>query len=68
MIVTSTLPVPPGTVVVMLVSLFTVKVAGVLPKLTALAPVKRVPVTITEVPVNPAFGLRPVIAAADGTV
>ena len=52
--VTSTVPVPAGTVAVMLVALLTVNVAaGAGPKLTALAPVKFVPVTTTEVRVEP---------------
>jgi hypothetical protein len=45
--VTSTVPEPAGAVAVMLVSLFTVKVAGALPKSTALALVNAVPVTTT---------------------
>ena len=47
--VTSGVPVPAGTVAVIDVSLLTVKVAaGLDPKFTALAPVKPVPVRITE--------------------
>jgi hypothetical protein len=46
--VTSTVPVPVGTVAVMEVELVTVNVEAVLPKLTALAPVKFVPVTTIE--------------------
>ena len=53
MVVTLTLTVPadcPGAVAVMLVALLTVKlVAGVPPKLTAVAPVKFVPVIVTIV-------------------
>ena len=45
--VTSTVPEPVGAVAVMLVSLFTVKVAGVAPKSTALVLVKSVPVRTT---------------------
>ena len=52
---TSTVPVPAGEVAVIEVAEFTVKpVAGVAPKLTAVAPVKPVPVMVTEVP--PATG------------
>ena len=51
MTVTSTVPRAGGAVAVMLVALLTVKlVAAVVPNLTALAPVKPVPVTVTEVP------------------
>jgi hypothetical protein len=46
--VTSTVPVPVGTVAVSDVALVTLKVESVLPKLTALVPVKFVPVTTTE--------------------
>ena len=52
----------------MLVALLAVKVAGVPPKLTALVPVKFVPVTITDVPLNPTFGLTLVTVGAGGTV
>ncbi len=53
--VTSTVPAPAGEVAVMLVAQLTVKlVAAVGPKLTALAPVKPVPVMVTEVPPVPA--------------
>ena len=57
--VTSTVPVPAGDVAVIWVAEFTVKpVAGVAPKLTAVAPLKFVPVIITDVPpeVGPAVG------------
>src|SRR5947209_10946876 len=47
--VTSARPVPAGLVAVILVSVLKVKVAAVGPKLTALAPVKLVPVMTTEV-------------------
>ena len=64
--VMSTVPaVPAGEVAVIWVSLSTVKLcAGVLPKLTAVAPVKPVPVIVTVVPpvVGPAVGLH----AGDG--
>ena len=67
--VTSTVPVPAGAVAVMLVSLLTVKVDGLdAPKFTALAPVKLVPVTTTEVPVNPEVGLTAVTVGWVGTV
>ena len=57
--VTSTVPRPAGEVAVIEVAEFTVKlVALVAPNLTAVAPVKLVPVTVTEVPpaVGPAVG------------
>ena len=48
---TSTVPVPAGDVAVIWVAELTVKpVAGVAPKLTAVAPVKFVPVIVTDVP------------------
>jgi hypothetical protein len=50
-----TVPLPAGETAVMLVPEFIVKlVAAILPKLTAVAPVKLLPVTVTEVP--PAAG------------
>ena len=56
--VTFTVPVPAGDVAVMEVELTTVKVAVAVPKCTAVAPVKAVPVTVTEVPpvVGPEVG------------
>ena len=49
--VTSTVPtVPAGAVAVIVVELVTVKVAAAVPKSTAVAPVKPVPVTVTVVP------------------
>ncbi len=49
--VTSTVPLPAGAVAVMLVALTTVMpVAEAAPNLTAVAPVKPVPVMVTEVP------------------
>ncbi len=49
--VTSTTPVPAGLSAVIEVSLTTVTfVAGVVPKSTAVAPVKPVPVIVTSVP------------------
>ena len=62
--VTSTVPAAPaGAVAVMEVVLLTVKVvAAVAPKATAVAPVKLVPVTVTEVPpaTGPEVGLTAV--------
>jgi hypothetical protein len=63
--VTSTIPEPAGLVAVIEVALFTVyEVAAVLPKVTAVAPVKPVPVIVTELPprVEPAAGEMPVTA------
>ena len=61
--VTSTVPAAPaGAVAVMEVALLTVKVeAAVVPNFTAVAPVKLVPVIVTEVPpvVGPEVGLTP---------
>jgi hypothetical protein len=57
--VTSTVPVPAGDVAVIDVVELTVKlVAAVAPKVTAVVPVKFVPVIVTEVPpvVGPAVG------------
>ena len=69
--VTSTVPaVPAGLVAMMLVSLTTLKlVAGTVPKSTAVAPVKLVPVIVTDVPPNvgPVVGLMPVTAGAAAT-
>ena len=63
--VTSTVPVPAGAVAVIEVALLTVnEVAAVLPKLTAVAPVKFVPLTWTVVPAGPELGLTPVTAGA----
>ncbi len=64
--VTSTVPVPAGEVAVIWVSEPTVKeVAGLGPKRTALAPVKPVPVMVTDVPpaAGPEVGL---MAVTDG--
>src|SRR5262249_16813511 len=58
---------PAGLSAVIVVSFTTVKfVAGVVPKLTAVAPVKPVPMTVTRVPpaAGPLVGLRPVTAGA----
>ena len=60
--VTSTVPVPAGLSAVIVVSLTTVtSVAGVVPKSTAVAPVKPVPVIVTNVPPagGPMVGLMP---------
>jgi hypothetical protein len=47
---------PTGTVAVICVPRFTVKLAGVPLKVTAVAPVRRVPVIVTEVPTGPLRG------------
>jgi hypothetical protein len=52
--VTSTIPDPAGAVAVITVGEKIIKVAVVAPNLTAVAPVKFVPVIVTVVP--PAFG------------
>lgn len=60
--VTSTVPVPAGEVAVIWVSLSTViAVAAVVPKFTAVAPVNRLPVTVTLSPpaAAPFVGLMP---------
>ena len=65
--VTFTVPVPAGLLAVIVVSLTTVKlVAAVVPKSTAVAPVKPLPVIVTNVPpaAGPAVGLRPVTVGA----
>ena len=66
--VTSTVPAPSaGEVAVIDVALLTVKpAAAVPPKLTAVAPVKPVPVIVTDVPpaVVPLFGLTLVTVGA----
>jgi hypothetical protein len=70
--VTSTVPAAcGGEVTVIDVSELTVKlVAGTLPKFTAVAPVKPVPVTVTVVPppVVPELGLTPVTDGAAAAV
>ena len=67
--VTATVPVPPGTVAVMDVELLTVKaVAGLGPKLTAVAPARFVPAMVAEVPVYPVDGLTPVTVGGGGPV
>ncbi len=65
--VTSTVPVPAGLTAVIELSLLNVKlVAGVVPKSTAVASVKLVPVIVTNVPPAPGpnAGLTPVTAGA----
>ena len=66
--VTSTVPAEPGgEVVVIVLALTTVNgVAGVTPKVTAVAPVKPVPVIVTEVPPasGPAAGEMPLTVGA----
>ena len=64
--VTETVPEAPApTVALMLVALTTVNVvAAVPPKLTAVAPVKFVPVILTTCPVLPDVGVNDVIAGA----
>jgi len=49
---------PPGTVAVICVSEFTVKLAGTRKKVTAVAPVKLVPVIVTVVPIVPLAGVN----------
>ena len=61
--VTSTVPAAPaGLVAVIWVSETTVKIAGLLPKLTAVTPVKPVPMIVTAVPppASPRAGSSPV--------
>ena len=60
---------PAGEVAVIEVALLTVKVvAAVAPNFTAVAPVKLVPVMVTEVPpaVGPEVGLTPVTVGTGG--
>jgi hypothetical protein len=67
--ITSTVPEPAGAVAVIEVAEFTVKVeAAVVPNFTVLAPVKLVPVMVTEVPpaVDPVLGLTLVTVGAGG--
>ena len=61
-------PVPAGEVAVIWVALLTVKeAAAVPPKLTAVAPLRFVPVIVTLVPPagGPVLGLMPVTVGAD---
>jgi len=53
---------PEGTVVVTVPELFTVNVAAVPPNLTAVTPVKFVPVIVTPVPNPPKVGAKEVMA------
>ncbi len=65
--VTSTVPLPAGEVAVIDVEVFTVKVvAAIVPNLTPDAPVKLVPVTVTDVPppLGPEAGLIMVTVGA----
>jgi hypothetical protein len=66
--VTPVVPVPDGTVVVIVVSLTTVKEAEVAPKLTDVAPVNLTPEMVTAVPIGPVFGLSDVIDGEIGVV
>jgi len=69
--VMSTVPgVPVGEIAVIEVGLLTVKLAEVLAKLTAVAPVKFVPVTVTEAPpvAIPEVGLTADTVGGGGTV
>ena len=52
---------PAGTLVVIWVSESTVKAPAVPLKVTAIAPVKLAPVTVTTVPTGPLIGVKPVI-------
>ena len=69
-VVTETFPdVPPATTAVMLVAETTIiEVAAVPPKLTAVAPVKLVPVTVTVVPLPALVGVNEVIVGNGGEV
>jgi hypothetical protein len=59
---------PAGTVAVICTSLSTVKLAVVPLKSTAVAPVKPLPVMVTEVPTGPLAGLKPLTAGGSVTV
>ena len=65
-VVTEILPVvaPAGTVAVIFVAELTVNVADVPPNLTDVAPVKFVPLIVTDVPTDPLFGENEVIVGA----
>jgi len=68
--VTSTVPLPAGEVAVIEVALLTLnEVAAVLPNLTAVVPLKLVPVIVTLVPpvVGPKFGATEVTVGAGVT-
>ena len=67
----STVPVPAGEVTVRLVAVTpSIEVPGFVPKSTAVAPVKSVPVTVTEVPppAGPSMGLTPVTVGSAGAL
>ena len=67
--VTSTAPDPAGDVAVMEVALFTVTAdAAIPPKSTSEAPVRLVPLTLTDVPpvLGPVFGFTPVTVGDGG--
>ena len=66
-VVTDTLPdVPDATTAVMLVAETTLKeLATVPPKLTAVAPVKFVPVMVTDVPTTPEVGVNDAIVGGE---
>jgi hypothetical protein len=68
--VTSTVPVPAGAVALMVVELLTLKVAAVAPNVTAVAPIKPVPVIVTTaVPVlTPEVGLTALTVGTGGWV
>ncbi len=68
-VVTVTAPegAPAGTVAVIWVSVPAAKVADTPPKVTAVVPVKPVPVSVTAVPTGPTRGLKPVsVGAGEG--
>jgi len=70
-VVTAIWPVvaPDGTVAVICVGVLTVNVAAVAPNVTADAPVKSVPVIVTDVPTGPLVGLKfEIVGAAATTV
>lgn len=69
-VVTEILPVvaPEGTVTVIFVEEFTVNVVEVPLNFTAVAPVKRVPLMVTEAPADPLVGLNDVIVGPVVTV
>ena len=66
-VVTANFPVlaPVGTVVEICVALFTVKDAAVPFRVSAVAPVRLVPVTVTAVPAWPEAGLKLTIVGAE---
>ena len=69
--VTLTVPVPAGEVTVRLVAVTPlIEVPGLVPKSTAVAPVKLVPLTVTEVPpaAGPLEGLTPVTVGSAGAL